>query len=363
VDLDHFLEKCRQGQWRVEDLDLTGPPPEMSSDEEIRVVQYLTDMVVIERLAGALFVLQRTKVSDPRLKEILGTFVADEVRHARVAELLAARYDVHRHRRYEVSPALAAFAPYFTRAIGCMTEDIAASYILVGELILDIALLRSLSDYIDDEVSDRAMVRINQDESRHLAIDHHLAEYYCSEAYAAELARRPRTTSRERIRAWWTFANLLRSFRAVFRDVFFEPMQAMDPGVPRLFEAFARIQLLGEKAEVRRRPFSRFMLAMMDLYNRPAARKVLGPLLERLTGIEGSLLLRRYPSHEAERAVSMSFEEHAAETEARAHRPSSRMASSIRRRMRSRTMTACDATSSSVGVSPAIAGASIGSEK
>ena len=52
MDLDRFLEKCRQGQWQASDLDLTSPPPTMTRDREIRVVQYLTDMVEILNRAG-----------------------------------------------------------------------------------------------------------------------------------------------------------------------------------------------------------------------------------------------------------------------------------------------------------------------
>ena len=61
----------------------------------------------------------------------------------------------------------------------------ANAYITAGELILDVALLRSLDDYVADEMSHRAMYLINRDESRHIAIDYRMVEYYASPEYAA----------------------------------------------------------------------------------------------------------------------------------------------------------------------------------
>jgi hypothetical protein len=78
-------------------------------------------------------------------------------------------------------------------------------------------------------------------------------------------------------------------------------------------EAFKRIQLLSAKPNVRKRPFSKFMLAMQGLYRVPAIRAVLGPALERAVGVQGSVLVRLTSDSEEARARDMSFDELAQE--------------------------------------------------
>src|SRR5262245_61561265 len=176
-----MLEKCVRDQWSVDDLDWSAPPPVMARDKEEAVVQYFTDMVGIEELAGALFAVQRDTATDPILKKIFSTFVADEKRHAAAARKLAAYYDVHHYRRYVESPALTRFRPHFIAVVTRTSPEIANAYITSGELILDIALLRSLDDYVADAMSHQAMHLINRDESRHIAIDFYMTEHYCSD--------------------------------------------------------------------------------------------------------------------------------------------------------------------------------------
>src|SRR5882672_4431069 len=200
MDLERMLDKCVRDQWSIDDLDWSLPPPAMARDKEQAVVQYFIDMTGIELLAGALFDCQRKKTADPTLAKIFSTFVADEKRHAAVAARLAEHYNVHRFRDYVESPSLTAFRPHFLALVEQASPEIANAYITSGELILDVALLRSLDDYVADETSHAAMHLINRDESRHIAIDFHMTEYYCSDEYLAEVARRPRPPLREMLR-------------------------------------------------------------------------------------------------------------------------------------------------------------------
>src|SRR5262245_43122238 len=100
MDLERMLRMCREAQWKGGDLDFSQRPRPMSADDESSVVQYFTDMAQIERLAGALFVEQERRATDPRLREIFATFVVDEMRHSHVAQMLADHYDVRRLRVY-----------------------------------------------------------------------------------------------------------------------------------------------------------------------------------------------------------------------------------------------------------------------
>jgi hypothetical protein len=311
---DRMLEMCQRGQWRVDvDLDWSVPPRPMSRDEEIAIVQYFTDMAGIELLAGALFDEQRKRVEDPTMKKIFSTFVADEKRHSEVAKRLARYYDVHHYRDYEMSPSLVAFTPHFVNAVRYLSAEVANAYITGGELILDVALLRSINDYVHDSMSQRAMDLVNRDESRHIAVDYHMAEYYASSEYQAWLEKRPPQPLAQRLKALWAFANVLYYAKPFFEDVFFTPMKTVDPSGRRLREAFKRFQLLATKPDIAERPFTKFMMGIRDVTLHPIGGSLFGGVMSRLAGVPPELMQQMYSDEEAERAQRMSFDELAQE--------------------------------------------------
>lgn len=284
MDTQRMLEKCQSQQWKIDDLDWTVKPRPMAYDEEVAVVQYFKDMAGIERFAKALFEEQSKIVADPTLKKIFQTFVVDEERHAQVAERLAQHYDVHGYRVYKPSAELARFQPYFLSAVRHLSAEVANAYITGGELLLDIALLRSLNDYVHDEMSERAMELINRDESRHIAMDYYMTEFYASEAYQQWLVQQPGKTPLEHARSWASFVGVLATAAPFFRQVFFGPMARIDPSGKRLREAVKRMQLLGRRKNVSDRPFYRFMNSMNDLNTHPVWSKLVGKLTNRITG-------------------------------------------------------------------------------
>lgn len=313
MNLERMLEKCERHQWKIEDLDWSVTPKQMSRNEEIAIVQYFTDMAGIERLAKALFVEQCLRTRNPTLRKIFESFVVDEQRHADVAERLADHYNVNNYCDYELNQSLVRFQPHFLKALRNFSSEVANMYILAGELILDVALLRSINDHVDDAMSHAAMHRINRDESRHIAIDYHMAEYYASEEYQDWLDAQPAKPLADQVRVAASVAKMLYFAKPFFRDVFQEPMVVVDPDGVRMREAFKRIQLVARKPGVKRRPFARFLLAMQDAYKRPLLRKVAGPVISRLAGAPGELLMTLYEADELERAGRMSFDEMAEE--------------------------------------------------
>jgi hypothetical protein len=308
MDVARMLEMCRRDQWRIEDLDWSATPRPLSRDDEIAICQYFTDMSGIELLAAALFEVQRDQTRNPVLREIFSTFVIDEERHSRVATRLARHYDVHRYRRYELNPHLVRFRKHFVKAVRQLSPDIANTYITTGELLLDIALLRSIDDFVDDEMSHRAMRLINRDESRHIAVDYHMAEYYASDEYRAWLASQPKKSLLNEARAVTALAGFMYHAKPFFRDVFFGPMDLVDPSNERLFEAFKRIQLLGEKEAPVPRPFSRFLRVLQDLFNHPVSGPVLGPVISRVMGVDPKVIRRLYTEEESRHAKRSSYE-------------------------------------------------------
>lgn len=304
-----MLARCRRDQWRADELDWSRPPPPMSEDKEAAIVQAFTDMAAIELLAGALFESQGRRTADPTLRAIFATFVADERRHSEVAARLARHYDVRRLRRYTTSPALVRFRPPFLHAIELAAPEVANGYITAGELMLDVALLRSLDDYVGDATSHAAMRLINRDESRHIAIDLHMTEVYASDEFLAARRRRPPPSWRERARGARALATMLWHAQPFLREVFLTPMDRTDPDGRRSTEAFKRIQLLARKPTVARLPFYRFMLGLQALYMHPWIGPALSPVLLRMIGGEGRIARVLFTPGELARSQAMSFDE------------------------------------------------------
>ena len=304
-----MLEKCVRDQWSIDDLDWTLAPPQLARDKEQAVVQYFIDMAGIELLAGALFEVQREKTRDPTLKKIFATFVVDEKRHSAVATRLANHYDVHHYRTYKESPSLTAFRPHFLDLVKKASPEIANAYITSGELILDVALLRSLDDYVADGMSRQAMHLVNRDESRHIAIDFHMTEQYASDEHLAELASRPAQTARDVLVGTRALVKMMWHAKPFLQEVFLAPMDRTDPSGRRVQEAFKRIQLIMRKPTVARTPFSRLMIAMQALYNRPLIGKLLGRFLLRALGAEERAARYLFTPEELARSQRMSFEE------------------------------------------------------
>lgn len=313
MDLERMLEKCHKFQWSVDDLDWTVKPKQMSREDEIAIVQYFTDMAGIERLAKALFETQMERTEDPVLREIFATFVVDEERHAVAAERLASHYDVHHYKKYELNADLVKFRPHFINAIRYLSAEVANVYITAGELLLDVALLRSLDDYVDDEMSKQAMKLINRDESRHIAIDYHMVEYYASPAYMKWLKKQPFPGPRHLTKAFWALGNMMYHAGPFVKGVFIGPMSIVDPSGKRLKEAFKRIQLLSKRPDVAKRPFAAFIRMLQTMYNMRVPRMMFGTVIERVAGIPGDVLVDLHTAEEAERAKHMSFDQLAEE--------------------------------------------------
>jgi hypothetical protein len=308
-----MLDKCIRDQWSIDDLDWSLAPPSSPRDKEEAVVQAFLDMSGIELLAGALFEVQRTKTTDPTLRKIFSTFVVDEKRHSAVALRLAKHYDVNHYREYIESASLTSFRPHFLALVRDTSPEIANAYITSGELILDVALLRSLDDYVADDMSHQAMHLINRDESRHIAVDFHMTEHYCSDAYAAEIKARPWPSIREMVRMTRVIATMMWHAKPFLQEVFLAPMDRTDPTGRRVQEAFKRIQLVLRKPTVARAPFSKMMIKLQEAYNHPILGKILGRFILRALGAEDRAARILFTPEELARTQRMSFEELAEE--------------------------------------------------
>jgi hypothetical protein len=244
VNLEKMLERCRREQWSVDDFDWTARPLPLSPERERELCAYYVDMAYIERLAGALFLSLATRVDDPALAAIFETFHADELRHSHAAARLADYFDVHHFQVYTPNLSLLRFIPAFVRLVQHVSPAYATNFILGGELILDVALLRSLNAYVDDPLSRAVVEKINQDESRHIAMDMHMTEYFAARPDAA--GGNPWLDP-----SWW---GVLAWGPGFFAEVFFRPMQRLDPSQAQMRDVMRRIRRFYDRASVAANP-------------------------------------------------------------------------------------------------------------
>ena len=242
LNLSRMLERCRAGQWSVDDFDWSVPSIELGRFDEIEACHQFTNLVFIERIAALAFLELSRNTTDPLEKAIFESFHEDEVRHAEAMNRLAMHFNRHDYRIYAPNATLVFFVREMSKMIKGISPEFASAMVTGGELILDVALLRSVNDYLEDPLSRAVIEKINQDESRHIAMDFYLCEKYAdAEARpvsAADFLRTMRDPTLVKGMAWATLA---------LTDLFGRVAAIMDPSNRRFTEAIRRYTQLGER--------------------------------------------------------------------------------------------------------------------
>ena len=174
MDLARMKAKCARLQWSLDEIDWDAPG-RISQSEAARLEGFLGDVVWIEYIAQPIFQAMARNVEDEDLREIYESFARDERRHAEAEMELMHRWGLLK-RGMMPSPNLNIRVLFDQLSKHCheLHPSILSSIIPVLELVLDGALIRYLSEAVDDPVFHRAFDLINRDESRHLAIDFHV---------------------------------------------------------------------------------------------------------------------------------------------------------------------------------------------
>ncbi len=249
LDPVKMLERCKAGQWNVNDFDWSKTPEvELSKEDEIRVVQLYLNMSYIELLAGNLFQALRDRMEDPVLKEIYHWCYIDELRHSEAAAKLSRYFDQHQYQLYTPNIAMLRFFPHFSGAVRTLNPAIANMFILTGELILDIALLRGLNNYVDDPQSRAVVERINSDESRHLAMDFFMAEYCSENNMSIKTGKHKKGIFNANLRGMALWGP------SFFNEVFFRPMNILDPENVQMESVARRLRRFYLREEVQKNP-------------------------------------------------------------------------------------------------------------
>jgi len=178
LDLSRILKLTQRGQWSVNDIDWDQPLSdwdEISPTARKEAGWALLFTAGLERQAAHTFDLCSQFIDDPEAKRIYQLFREDELRHAEAETRLAARYGV----TWEDLPKGARVMFDILerhREDPAAVFEFASSYILLFELALDTILMPSLKKLSRDPIQADVFRRIDQDESRHLAMDYWLLE-------------------------------------------------------------------------------------------------------------------------------------------------------------------------------------------
>jgi len=245
LNLDRMLDRCRAGQWNVNEFDWSQEPVPLSKFDEIEACNQFTNLIYIERIAALAFLELSRKADHPTERAIFETFYQDEVRHAEAMFRLSNYFNRHDYQIYTPDRTLVAFVRAMSTMIKDVNPEFASAMVTAGELILDVALLRSVNDYFDDPLSRAVIEKVNQDESRHIAMDFYLCEKY-ADVDTPPLGFKDfvKTMSNPSLvsgMAWATIAltNLFGRVEAI-----------MDPTSKRFDESIRRFETLGQRNPV-----------------------------------------------------------------------------------------------------------------
>ena len=313
LDLDRLLERCHEHTWRLSDLDFSRPPQALPGAQEDAVVQYLTDFVYIERMAGSFFLALQDKVGHPVVRQILQTFVIDETRHAHAMQLLADHFDRRKLRIYAPNPWIVRLVQRLEEWIRVAPPDAAATAVTTGEICFDVAYLKPLDEHLADPTAREVLRLVHRDESRHLAIDYWLLEWFGTADYQERHPPEPFDLRAEAE----LMVRYVRAFSVGFpfmRQVFFGTNARLDQNGARLRDAAKRIQLAMTRPGIRGRPFVRFYGAVQAIFDSP----VLGPVVRRgfatVLGADPTLFKTQYTDAERAHVEGLSAHELAVDT-------------------------------------------------
>ncbi len=173
IDMDVMLDKIKDRQWALADIDWDAPGTETITDEmRPKLKAFMADLCWIENIGARGFAALAKKAPTPTIAEIYRYFHAEEQRHANAELALMKRWgmlDDEEMPEPNVNIRLA--IEWLDQYADTMSLSILGTVIPMLEVALDGALLKFLLDEVEDPVCHQVFEKINNDESRHIAVD------------------------------------------------------------------------------------------------------------------------------------------------------------------------------------------------
>lgn len=173
MDMDAMLAKIKDRQWALADIDWDAPGAETITDEfRPKLKAFMADLCWIENVGARGFAAMATKAPTPVIAEIYRYFHAEEQRHANAELALMKRWGMLEDGEIpEPSINIRLAIEWLDNYADDMPLSVLGTVIPMLEVALDGALLKFLLEEVHDPVCHQVFERINNDESRHIAVD------------------------------------------------------------------------------------------------------------------------------------------------------------------------------------------------
>ena len=178
LDLDQMLERIQCRQWALADIDWDAPGAERISEHQFAELKnFMTDLVWIEQIGARGFAGLAQQAPDPTLAEIYRYFHAEEQRHANAELALMNRWGMLEGESVpEPNINVRLAIDWLDDNADELPLEVLGTVIPMLEVALDGALVKFLLDEVHDPLCHAVFDKINNDESRHLAVDFHVLE-------------------------------------------------------------------------------------------------------------------------------------------------------------------------------------------
>lgn len=173
MDMDEMLQKIKDRQWALADIDWEAPGTETISDEfRPKLKAFMADLCWIENVGARGFAAMAKKAPTPTIAEIYRYFHAEEQRHANAELALMKRWGMLEDGEVpEPSVNIRMAIEWLDTYADDMPLSVLGTVIPMLEVALDGALLKFLLEEVHDPVCHQVFEKINNDESRHIAVD------------------------------------------------------------------------------------------------------------------------------------------------------------------------------------------------
>lgn len=173
LDMEQMLAKIKDRQWALADIDWDAPGAEMITDEQRpKLKEFMSDLCWIENVGARGFAAMVDKAPNETIAEIYRYFHAEEQRHANAELALMRRWGMLEEDELPEPNSNIRMAIEWLDTYGDeMPLTVLGSVIPMLEVALDGALLKFLLEEVHDPVCHQVFEKINNDESRHIAVD------------------------------------------------------------------------------------------------------------------------------------------------------------------------------------------------
>ena len=297
IDLARTLDRVQERQWALADIDWDAPGAELITDEQWpKLAAFMADVTWIEQVGARAFAALARKADDPVLADLYRYFHAEEQRHANAELALMRRWGMlegDEPPEPDISIRLA--MDWLDRYADSLPLAVLGSAIPMLEVALDGALLKFLVDEVPDPLCAVVFDKINNDESRHLAVGFHVLEVlgrHPVHRHAIDIAR---------VLLSPAVLTSLPAAMPLFSNAR-DSVVGMGLDEQRLYDALDRFGKLGERTpDVRRNPSYLVLKEFGKMVaNRSHPYHHLGDLMVQVTNHYPRALLRKPPAWTAE---------------------------------------------------------------